>query len=115
MARHFVPSVAKRKGYSIPDKTVTAPLQRPMPHVRRISIGAVPKLTDMKRRHTVTLDRMVFPDKLHEKISEIIPGATVTVLGPTSIPADLVFITLSKVLPIHELLYMVNKAMENLP
>ena len=54
MTRHFVPSVAKRKGYAIPDETVTAPLQRPMPHVRRISIGAVPKLTDMKRRHTVT-------------------------------------------------------------
>jgi len=101
-------------GYAIPDEKPAPPPPKPVSHVSCIFFGAAPKLTDMKSRHTITLDRLVKPNELHKQINAFIPGATVTVLGPSSTPTDLVFINLPQALPIDEFLFLVNKIMEDL-
>jgi len=117
MANHFVPSIAKRKGYDeieIFNKPPIKTIQGNVHEVGLVFFGPKPKLTEKKERYTVTLTRMVDPNELHKKLNEAIPGVEVAVLGPSSFQADFFFITLPRTMRIRDFLSIANKVMGGL-
>jgi len=117
MANHFVPSVAKRKGYDeieLSNKPPTKTIQGNAHEVGLVFFGPKPKLSDKKERYTVTLTRMVDPNELHKKLNDVIPGVDVAVLGRSSFQTDFVFITLPGTMRIREFQSIADKVMEDI-
>jgi len=117
MANHFVPSVAKRKGYDeieLSNKPPTKIVQGSVHEVGLVFFGPKPKLSEKKERFTVTLKRMVDPNELHRRLNEVIPGTDVECVGPSSFQTDFVFITLPKTMRISEFQSLANGIMEDL-
>jgi len=117
MANHFVPSVAKRKGYDeieLFNKPPRKTIQGSVHEVSLVFFGPKPKLSEKKERFTVTLKRMVDPNELHRRLNEEIPGTDVECVGPSSFQTDFVFITLPRTMRIRDFLSIANKVMEGL-
>jgi len=114
MTKNFVLTAARNKEYKIRNKISERLFKDHTSEVRCIFFGASPRLSDLKDRYTVTLNRMVDPNELHKELNEIIPGADVSVLGPSSFPTDFAFITLPRTIPIHDFLAITDKVMEKL-
>jgi len=117
MTKHFVPSIAKRKGYDeteIFNKPPTKTIQGNAHEVGLVFFGPKPKLSDKKERYTVTLTRMVNPNELHKRLNDVIPGADVEVVFPSSFLTDFVFITLPRSMRIREFQSIADKVMEDI-
>jgi len=117
MAKSFIPSVAKRKGYDeieLPNKPPTKIVQGSVHEVSLVFFGPKPKLSEKKERFTVTLKRMVNPNELHKRFNEVIPGTDVKCVGPSSFQTDFVFITLPGTMRISEFQSLANGIMEDL-
>ena len=117
MARCFVPSVAKRKGYDeieLSNKSPRKIVQGSVHEVSLVFFGPKPKLSEKKEKFTVTLKRMVDPNELHRRLNEVIPGVDVECLGPSSFQTDFVFITLPRTMRISEFQSLANGIMGDL-
>jgi len=113
MAKHFVPSIAKRKEYGIPDNAV---FEAPFDIASKVKCWVFrwkPKPTDTNSSYMVSLEKKVDPNLFHEKINKVFPDTMVKVDNP-KIPQSFFIILLPEPLTLKEIVYKTQKALEEL-
>ena len=113
MAKHFVPSIAKRKEYGIPANTIMESPHNITTKVKCWVFRWKPKPTDTNSSYMVSLEKKVDPNLFYDKINKVFPDTMVKVDNPR-IPQSFFIILLPEPLPLKEIVYKTQKTLEEL-